>query len=258
MKINSIKNTEQSAVCEKYEETFERVKRCIKKTRAWDREQTRDTLNQHQESWQTIIKLFLFYRPLLAMVVFVLVYFLFAWITAVIIVYVAMKFDNKTELYIRQAGLFIILIPSIFLAIKMYVMIPRSQVGYDERWQKTLDFFLNELDVSGTSKVHDTQAEKFREAKRRLKISIGHYLREGEVLKFFLNLIWGGIFIGCLPDNKFQDALLTLSAESIFNANRFGAICLFIAPLVFSYYFLKCVLPSAWMQQVVDQIELDE
>jgi hypothetical protein len=258
MKINSIKNVKQSVTCEKYEETFECIKRCIKKTRAWDREQTRNTLDQHQESLQTIIKLFLFHRPLLAIVVFGLAYFLFVWITAIIIVYVAMKFDGKTEAYIRQAGLLIILIPYIFLSIKMHVMTPRSQVGYDERWKKTLDFFLNELDVSSVGKAHNTQAEKFREAKRRLKISIGHYLREGEVLKFFLNLIWGGIFIGCLPDKEFQDALLTLSAESIFNANRFGAICLFIAPLVFGYYFLKCILPSAWMQQVVDQIELYE
>jgi hypothetical protein len=239
----------------KYEETFDCVLKCLKIRRARERAEIINKLKQ-EGGFQNQLKAYLFGMPMQSTLVFSFIYFICVAIIAFLVVQVAIQFSGKTEIFIRLFGILIIFILSVFLGVKFLKMTPKSHIGYQERWEDTLSLYLHKSGIKESYSTSCRAREYYQEARRELKITIGHYLRRGELLKRIL-LILGGIFIGCLPDKNFQVALITYSIQ-IFNVNPFGAACLCIAPPIFFYYNEKYYLPSAWMQQIIDQIDLME
>jgi hypothetical protein len=134
-------------------------------------------------------------------------------------------------------------------------MTPKSPVGYDERWSTTLTRFLSNSKITETHDHHQI-LKQYQEAKRRLNKSIRYYQREGEIIKFFMTIIGSGILMGTLASKEFQVALCTFSATKIIDANPLGLICFIVSPLILIFYLKRYYLPIAWMQQIVDQIEL--
>jgi hypothetical protein len=191
--------------------------------------------------------------PLLSTLTFGAAYIAFVSAVAFFVVQISIIAGSRSGDNIRIFGIFFILFFSVFFIVKFISMTPKSQVGYNERWRKTLELY---LERSGIEKLYMTRTKHYQEARRRLRISIDHYLRESKVLGFFINIVWGGVFIGCLPDKEFQIALITYSPKCIFNANPFGFISLIISPIIFFEYFRRYYLPSAWMEQIVNQIDL--
>jgi hypothetical protein len=124
---------------------------------------------------------------------------------------------------------------------------------YDTRWSHVVSLYLHKASID--SKYE--RLEQLNEARRRIKRSINYYERKGEALKFILDLMLGGIFIGCLPDRAFQEALATLSPLKIYSENPLGAISLLSSPFIGVFYSSRYGLPAIWMEQVISQIELE-
>lgn len=99
---------------------------------------------------------------------------------------------------------------------------------------------------------------KKNEAKQRFNRAIFYYRRKGKPINFLVNLLWGGIIIGCLPDLTFQKALITTSPSIIWNANPLGSIGLICLPFVYIFNSVRYDIPIAWLENILAQIELEE
>ncbi len=97
-----------------------------------------------------------------------------------------------------------------------------------------------------------------KQAKENLTRAILYYRREGKPLNFIVDLLWGGIFIGCLPDSDFQQLLMTLDMSQILKCNLFGGISIIVTPFLFVFYCIKYDFPAAWLENVLTQLELEE
>ena len=123
--------------------------------------------------------------------------------------------------------------------------VSKLEMEWDERWGKAIGNYLSKTNLSPI------------QAERRIKRTTLHYSRKGRPISLIVNLLGGGIFIGCLPDPAFQKVLITLSLPEIFEVNPFGASCIVILPFIYFYYLIKYYLPVAWMEQLAIQIELE-
>lgn len=121
-------------------------------------------------------------------------------------------------------------------------------MGLHERWSRVIICCINS----------DDWYNNIPELKRDINRAILSYTWEGKPLSFIVNLLWGGIFIGCLPDPNFQKALITMSITEIFKANLFGALCLILLPFIYIYYFINYEVPIAHMGLVIAQVEIEQ
>lgn len=92
--------------------------------------------------------------------------------------------------------------------------------------------------------------------KRDIKKALFLYLWEGKPLNFFINLMWGGIVIGCLPDPAFQTALGTMSISDMITANLFGDVCLLILPFAYIFYFITFQTPIVRLEIITSVMEI--
>lgn len=145
--------------------------------------------------------------------------------------------------------LFVLFCILIYLIIPLFVVriTPKLDMGLHERWSR----------VMGCCMKEENWDNNVKQAKRDINRAILSYRWESKPLGFFVNLLWGGIFIGCLPDPNFQKALMTISFSEIFQANLFGSMCLLFLPFIYIYYFVNFETPIAWMELVIAQIEIE-
>jgi hypothetical protein len=205
----------------------------FKKTRDW---------NNRKENFLVYTKQFFLYKPFSTRVILYLV--------CSILFYVLVRvFNSIPNASIQLAGKILGFIIYFCITISLIKRIPRPLVEYEETWKTTLAYYLEESKIN---KKYHSQSEKYKEAKYRLRTATRYYRQKGEFLLFFINLLWGGIFVGCLPDKDFQQSLMTLSIFKIFDANPFGLVCILLLPIMSLYYFRTSGLPAIWIQQIVD------
>lgn len=234
--------------------TFDCIRECLQETQSINREQTSTRLMQ-QRGWLGRLRQLRFHKPLLSYFVFISISYPVLGIISFIVNEWTRDLDSKIQSFIRL--IFLLIITFFYLAFTIGLNIittPRFEMGYDEQWQTSLGCYLSKSKID----LDYAKPDKMREAKRRIKRAISHYSRGGEALRFMIDLMWGGIVIGCLPDKESQNALLTLLPLTIFNANPFGGFCLFFLPFLFGWYQFRYYIRIVWMQQVIDQIELEE
>lgn len=142
-------------------------------------------------------------------------------------------------IYILFFTLIYLLIPFLLEILK-----PKLKIKWFSLWENTIKNLFKK-----------TKWNNYDKAIYNLKIEKISYLKNGKYLKKCW-LLWGGIFIGCLPIPEFQKALLTLNPIQIFETNFFGGFALFTSPLLCSYYFLKFALPVADIDNAIDIIQL--
>jgi hypothetical protein len=240
-----------------HKETLDCVLRSLEDTKLWDKDVTKkfirhsiDGIGPRKHS----LKLSLFLNPLLTILAFFVIY--------IIAFYISNKLFSETLIFLlvkdiflpRFAFFLLTLFPYVFYSVKLIKMVPKSPVGYDKRWSTILIRFLSNSKITETHSYNNNK--QCQEAKRRLTTSIQYYQRESEVIKFFMTVIGSGILMETLADKEFQVALYDFSAAKLFDINPLGSICLIVSPFVFIYYIARYYLPIAWMQQIVDQIEL--
>jgi hypothetical protein len=144
------------------------------------------------------------------------------------------------------------------------VIIPKSEMEYDELWSLTVSKALSKLSNEKNELIeakhinHLNDIQKLKYLERVIQRSISYYHREGELLGYILKFLGGGVFIGCLPDSKFQKTLLSFpNIIAIWNVNPFGAICLIVILFISPLYFFRYNLPKVWMGHVIAQIKIE-
>lgn len=243
-----------------HRETLNYVLISLEDTKLWDRDVTEKSIRHgidRKRDRKHSLKLFLFLHPLLAIPAFfvgylVAIYFAIKLFLEALIIF---RIEAEANVLLRLTFLFLTLFPYTLYSIKSMKMAPKSPVEYDRKWSAILTRFLSNSKITEIYSYHPN-TKKYQEAKRRLTKSIRYYQREGEVIKFFMTVTGSGILMGTLASRDFQVALCNFSATKAFNVNPLGFICLIVSPLIFIYYLKRYYLPIAWMQQIVDQIEL--
>jgi hypothetical protein len=153
------------------------------------------------------------------------------------------------NIWISSGFLIFCLIAFLSIPIILKTNTPKLELEWDEQWKKVLEEYLKKTNL---------QNNKTNKAKQNLKRAILYYRREGKPINFFVNLLWGGIFIGCLPDPAFQKALITGNPITIWDANPLGAIGVLSLPFIYTYYHVRYDIPIAFLENVLSQIELEE
>lgn len=133
----------------------------------------------------------------------------------------------------------------LFIPFLLEVLKPKLKIEWLQLWKNTIEKLFTK-----------TNWNSYDEAIYYLKIENKSYIKNGKVLKFTCQLLWGGIFIGCLPITEFQNALISLSPIQILKTNLFGGLSICILPLLYSCYYFKYDLPSAYIDNALDTIEL--
>ncbi|NJM66194.1 MAG: hypothetical protein HC851_11335 [Acaryochloris sp. RU_4_1] len=179
----------------------------------------------------------------------------FAFICFLLVAIVVKAVNN---IWISLIYVLLVVIVWATLTIFIYVITPKPDIKYDKRWSDVVSSIL-----SRSTEISKTREElTLKELKQILKRAIRYYHRNGEPLKFLLNLFWGGIFVGCLPDSNFQEAMIeafsTLQPMIIWNQNKFGALCLLFVPFLSLIYHFRYGLPKVWLEHVLFQIEVEE
>lgn len=143
--------------------------------------------------------------------------------------------------------IYVLIFILIYVAIPflLEVLKPKLKIEWFQLWENTI----KKLFTKAKWKSYD-------EAIYYLKIENKSYIRNGKVLKFTCQLLWGGIFIGCLPITEFQEALISLSPIQILKTNLFGGLSICILPLLYSCYYFKYDLPNAYIDNALDTIDL--
>ena len=221
--------------------TFEDIRNCLSETNKAGKEEYASKLRKLKgELAQFRLSLFLYPTTLFVIVILITLAFL-------VITLIIKSFAEL--LWVRVFFCFLCVLYLLTPLILLWIT-PKFEMDFDTRWSKVLNSYQKKIGLS------DSQA------KYNLKRAILYYTRQCQPLKFFVNLMWGGIFIGCLPDLKFQQAIISFLAEvsflKLFSANPFGAACLVSLPFIYTYYFVRYEIPVIWMEHVITQIELGE
>ena len=156
---------------------------------------------------------------------------------------------------------------------------PKLEIGWDDLWKGVSQYYLQEIQrkMSRNSQnssqfkpfqltiynlFKSSQEEELdiylKQAKESLTRAILYYKRGGQPLNFIIDLLWGGIFIGCLPDSDFQQLLMTLDMREILSCNLFGGVSMIVTPFLLAFNGKKYNFPAAWLENVLTQIELEE
>jgi hypothetical protein len=221
------------------QENFQLIRECLHETNKFGKEKFVHEFTQQQVSLAPLKKALFFHPNIISMVVFIISLILLI-ISLIIPNFIFMKI-----FWIRLT--FFIIISFFYLAIPIFLerITPKFDMDWDERWGRVLSGYLSKTGLS------------LKQTERNIKRAILYYSRKSQPIGFINNLLWSGIFVGCLPERDFQNALITMSVPEILNANFFGAVCIIILPVVYVYYFVNYKIPIAWMENVVAQIELE-
>jgi hypothetical protein len=243
-------NSNQKLKKSQPEKTYDLIRKGLKETHALDGEKTSNALSE-EKGWLAFLRKSLLEKPLITCLVITIFLLIFIGLGALVI----QKLINN--IYVRLLYFLFAAFLYAFVPIFVQIITPKSDMGYDEIWSRTVSFYLRETGIDNDQK-YTSNLEKLNEARRRIKRGIHHYRRQGEWLSFIMNLMWGGVFIGCLPDPEFQKALVTLSPIEIWNKNQFGAFSLLLLPFIAAFYSSFYGLPIAWMEQIASQVELED
>ncbi len=230
----------QNARNRPHQKNYRRVLQCLLETNNLAKEELNNELQQ-REGLLARFKYFLFLKPNIILLVPFIVF-----LVLLPPAYIIRNFVNV--LWIRL--LFV------FFCAFLYVMIPL----FLQRITPKLDMELHELwaGVISCCQREENWKNNLKQIKRDINRAILSYRWEGKPLGFIANLLWGGVFIGCLPDPDFQKALITMSFSQVFQANLFGSMCLIFLPFIYIYYFINFETPIARMEIIISQIEFEE
>lgn len=228
--------------------TFKLTKKCFQDIHSVDKNRTSERLRK-QSGWLARLRYYLFEKPLRShfhlLIGFLILLFLGGFIVRLV--------DNAI---IKAISFIVLSLLYFWISIFLYLITPSPDMDYDERWSKNINRIKK---VLGEDRQHLSKQENLKYIKRRIQKSINHYRRNGEPTKFVVDLMWGGVFIGCLTDTKFQKALLFFpDIPKIWDANPFGMIALMSILFIGPIYHFKYRIPKIWIEQVIAQIELDE
>jgi hypothetical protein len=223
-----------------HQKTYEMVRQCLEKTNKENREEVADQLKQLQGKLAQL-RYFLFTQPYSITLISIVIVIFFLFIAFIINIL-------EGNIFIRFAFIIIYAIFALTIPIYLDMLTPKVKVELDERWKEVLDKYLTVT----------TLQNDMNKAKQNFKRAILYYSEEGKPVNFLVNLLWGGIIIGCLPDPAFQKALITFSPSIIWNANPLGSIGLICLPFIYTYYYVRYDLPIAWLENILAQIELKE
>jgi uncharacterized membrane protein len=160
--------------------------------------------------------------------------------------------------YVFIFFIFFWLISMIFLLF----ITPKLEISWEQRWKQAKHQYLKK--IQGDEKL----------ARGNVKRAITYYRHKNQLLRFFWNLLWGGILIGCLPDKEFQNAVITALGKAwkygiisertteallkIYEANPFGLIAICALPFVGIFYLWQYRIPVNWLENVLSIIEFEE
>jgi hypothetical protein len=229
-----------------YENTYFLIRQCLRKTHFVDKKRTSSKLAK-EKGWRATLRQHLFENPYFTSLGIAVFPYLFLFPGSLIIR------NSTSNIYVHLTWLLTVIFLSLGLHFYLQKITPKLEMTYDERWRLALDEYLI---ASGIKLKFDGKSKQLNEAKIRIQRAISYYKKEGVTLKLILNLMWGSIVIGCLPDPAFQQALATLSLSEVWSTNPLGTFALLIVPFVGVVYFVRYGLPVAWMEQVISQIEL--
>jgi hypothetical protein len=156
--------------------------------------------------------------------------------------------DLAYKNHIRSIAVVIASIPYFGVPFFLEKITPKVEFSYEILWSNVVSKYLHYENLNG----------KLYEAKIRLKRARQYYIDQGRPLKFMIQLLWGGIIIGCLPDKEFQEVLITLDPLVICKENPLGGLSLISLPFILVRYHIKYDLPIAWLENTLAQIELHE
>lgn len=222
--------------------TFKEIRECLRETNKAGKDEFTYDLKKQLKGRFARFRLFLFLNPNSFFGICILVSLTFIGITSILI-----SFNNSFGVRI-----FFLFLCTLYLSIPLLldVITPKFDMEFDARWSGVLNSYQKK------SVLSDDQV------KHNVKRAFSYYTRQAQPLKFFINLTWGGIFIGCLPDPDFQQAIvcffMTMSFPKLFEANWFGSLCLVSIPFIYTYYCIHYKIPVIWMENVITQIELRE
>ena len=228
--------------------TFKLIRRSFQDIHTVDAKRTRERLKK-QSGWLARLRSYLFEQPLKS-------YFYILISFSLLLLFGAIVVREFDDIVIR--ALFFIVSSLLYFLIStfLYLITPNPDMDYDERWKLNLRRIKQELQDPNKNL---SEVEELQYIKTRIQRSINHYHRNGGPAKFIIELMWGGIFIGCLPDTKFQKALLFFpDMPKIWATNPFGAIALVSVLFIGPIYHFKYRIPKVWMEQVIIQIELND
>lgn len=222
-----------------HQKTYQRVYNCLLETNNVAKDKLSEKLKQ-QKGLLAQFKYLLFVKPNIILLIPFVIFLCLLPPT-----YIIYTFQENS--LIRQ--LFMLFCILIYLIIPLFVVriTPKLDMGLHERWSKVMSCCMKT----------ENWNNNLKQAKRDINRAILSHRWEGKPLGFFVNLLWGGIFIGCLPDPDFQKALITMSFSTIFQANLFGSMCLLFLPFIYIYYFVNFETPIAWMELIIAQIEIE-
>lgn len=227
--------------------TFKLVRASFQDIHIVDGKRTSERLKK-QSGWVTRLRCHLFEKPVISYV------YLFVGFIVLHLFGVKIVIDSN-DVIVRILFCLMSTLLYFSVSIFLYLITPDPDMDYEERWKSKLRLIKNNL------KEHKDSFNKQDELqfiKYRIQKSINYYGRNGEPVKFLLELMWGGIFIGCLPDKSFQEVLVFFpNIFKIWAINPFGTIALIFVLLIGPIYHFKYRIPKIWMEQVITQIELD-
>ena len=154
------------------------------------------------------------------------------------------RFLNN-DLLIQAFTFLLFIVIYIFSTTSLLIITPKSDMNYDERWQRIRSCFFQETGL------------KIIPAKAKLKRDLLFYRRKSEPWKI-INLLWGGVVVGAVASNvEFQKAIYEMHLKEMSNINPLATICIIILLIIYLYYFFKYEIPVAWISQTLSQIDLE-
>ncbi|ACB50673.1 hypothetical protein cce_1323 [Crocosphaera subtropica ATCC 51142] len=197
-----------------------------------------------------------------------------------IIIIISLVFDmQKRDPLTKVIFICISMICLFTIPFSLLKFTPKLEIGWDNLWKGVSEYYLGYVQSEMSNNPQNSsqfkpfqlriyrllnssqekELESYRkQAKENLTRAILYYRREGKPLNFIIDLLWGGIFIGCLPDSNFQQLLMTLDILQILKCNWFGGMSIIVTPILFIFYCIKYDFPAAWLENVLTQIELEE
>jgi len=240
---NKIRRLLDKSQNQRHKTIYKSVCKCLVETNNIAKEILKDKLKRKgkQEGYFAQLRYLLFTHP---NTIFLIPFLLF--LILLVPAYIIRTFVEN--LLVRLCFVFFCILLYLLLPLLLLKITPKLNLGLHKRWSK----------VIGCCMRSENWNNNTAQFKRDINRAILSYLWEGKPLGFIVNILWGGIFIGCLPDPDFQEALITMSLNEIFKANLFGALCLILLPFVYIYYFINYDTPIAQMELVIAQLEIEQ
>ena len=236
----------QSSRISSHKKTVQLVRDCVRETNYLAKERFANALKQRKGKISQIRR-FLFLHPTRALLL------ILALTTVVFLISYLIILNLINVLWVRL--LFILTFGFFYIAITIFVPVitPKFNMEWEERWGQVLNSYLHKIALTPAQaelSISEQQELRLNKAEFSLKKAILYYRRKAKPINIIIKLLFGGIFIGCLPDPDFQKALITMSPSVIWNTNPLGAISILILPCICLYYSVIYDLPIAWMEQV--------